>query len=245
MPEDYSRRKFIGDVLFPLFETGKILGIGEEGIVNPVDLPTLRSLIFYQTTPSTQWQFTHDFGIKPFVAVYNSQYTNITDAVEVYCTETTVEIRTENDPITGKIEVYCLGEAPGVTNGNSVLAKVTKSFTFAENIAVNANYSTAIEIAKVYQLLQVNCSIPVRLRIYLSESQQLSDLSRQVGAFPADSNGLIFEGITSLNNPTINLSPIITGYNLEDSRDGYITITNLSPNLLASLEFSLTYLPLV
>ncbi|QLE46337.1 hypothetical protein FD723_39700 (plasmid) [Nostoc sp. C052] len=246
MPEDYSRRSFVGDVLFPKFETGKILGIGEAGIVNAIDLPILKSLVFYQTTPSTHWQFTHDFGIKPFVSVYSDEDINITDAVEVSCTENLVDVRTENNPITGRIEVYSLGQAPGVTNGNSsVLAKVTKNFTLDENIAINANYSTSIEIAKVYQLLQLNCSTPARFRIYLSESRQILDSNRQIGNFPTNESGLIFEGFTSSSNSTIDLCPIATGYNLDDTSNSYITITNLSETSVTSLEFSLTYLPLV
>jgi hypothetical protein len=246
MPQDYARRSFIGDVYFPNFEEGKILGLGTDGIVSPIDLPVLRSLIFNQTTPSTHWHFTHDFGIRPFVAVYDTAGTNITYAVNVSCTDTTVDIETEDNLLTGRVEVYSLGVEPTSTPipPNTGLTKVTEEFTINSAIAINADYATSIELAKTYQILKFSCATPIRIRVYISQDHQTADLNRASDVLPTGDHGLVFEAITSDSISNINTSPVPTGYNLDDSSTTYITVTNLSADSINNLSFEFSYLAL-
>ncbi|QLE46331.1 hypothetical protein FD723_39670 (plasmid) [Nostoc sp. C052] len=245
MPEDYSRKKFVGDVLFPRFETGKILGVGEQGLVTPIDLSILRTLTFEQTTPSNHWQFTHNFGINPLFLVYNHEDLNITDAVEVSCTENTIDIRTENNLISGRVEVYSLGIDPTLSpTPTQAISRVNKNFVIDSSIAANQNYGIALEIAKTFALLSLECDTSIRLRLYVNAASQQSDLNRAIGTLPSGNHGLISEQITSTGSNLVYISPAKIGYSLQDTNWVYATISNLSNASVADLEFTLTYLVL-
>jgi|GEM_PF-5751738 len=243
MPYNYANTFFVGDVFFPDFPEGFVLSVNADGKVIPVPLPGIKSLTFYQNTPSILWQFTHDFNSFPFVIVYDSQGNDISAAINVVVDETTIEIHTDNSPISGRVEVFSFGTTTGIGSSSG---RVTKSFTLDNSItaANDSTVTTNIQIAKVFQLFSFSSNLAIRFRSYISQERQIADLNRSSNTLITNETGLIFEGVTSDSKNLINLLPIATGYSVDGSINNYVTITNLSGSPLNTLNFTLTYLSL-
>lgn len=120
---------------------------------------------------------------------------------------------------------------------------ITNEFLLNTQISVNEDFTTNFNMCKVYILLEVTCITPIRIRFYINNTYRLNDLDRAIGVLPIGDVGVLFEGITSLSQTTINLNPIVLGRCL--TSDIPVTITNLSGFSTSALSVIITYIPLI
>jgi hypothetical protein len=136
----FDHQIIYGELRIPRFLKGKILQVGDDGLVDAADLPQLQHVIFTQSTPSSDWEFTHDFGVDPFVTVYDDSGNNITYAVNFFADHSVVTVTTDNSPITGTVELYAFGASSPVTvtpGGSELTWQIVNSAT---NALVNYGY---------------------------------------------------------------------------------------------------------
>lgn len=109
MPRDYSLREMHGGGSFPSIGEGAVLGTGVGGIVQPVDIQLSRHLRLRQQVPAELWDFDHEIGRIPVVAVLNEAQQVITDSVNYTVNEISVQVWTEGVPLSGYIDLFWFG----------------------------------------------------------------------------------------------------------------------------------------
>ncbi len=93
-------------------------------------------------------------------------------------------------------------------------------------LANNATTSNTVNIASLYQLLQITTNHPCRVRLYTSTTKRDADLTRPIGTDPEGNHGLMFEFISITELLSADLSPLVDGF--ADTAAIPYSITNLS-----------------
>lgn len=109
----------------------------------------------------------------------------------------------------------------GVTTSRESISYTSPS------LAPGQVFKTTINIAGGYQLLNVDTTLPCRVRLYTETDGQDLDELRALGAYPPEEYGCLFDARTTGSKLSFDLNPVIYGFTSDGSTTVPITITNL------------------
>jgi len=132
------------------------------------------------------------------------------------------------------------------SSGSTSLASASVAFT-APSLAPGQTYTTTIQVAKSFQLLMLNASNPVEVRLYGTALSRTIDIARSTDTAPP------FEVTSGLITDVIfDTSPfqwswqnrIAANADSPQTSTIYVTVVNYGSGGLGATNVSLTYLPL-
>lgn len=116
----------------------------------------------------------------------------------------------------------------------------------ATAVAAGTHFPGSVTIAPGWRLLSVaQVTGESRVRLYDREDRRDADLDRGVSFAPEGDHGLMFDGDVTDDNPQLNLTPPVDGYNLDDpvSNVCWFTLDNTGTGTVA-VEVDLTLVPM-
>lgn len=129
---------------------------------------------------------------------------------------------------------------PQINSTNTQVKRLLDSFQSGGGLQSSTIYNTAqldpnatengtIKLGQAFELLKIQSSVPARIRLYSSQAALAADQNRKVATDPLPGQGVIFDGVTTQQQPSINCSPVVKGANLEVAQTDSISlsVTNL------------------
>lgn len=87
---------------------------------------------------------------------------------------------------------------------------------------------TTLNLAGGYRLLNIDTTIPCRVRLYANSTGQDLDEFRAPLAYPPENHSLIIDAITSDSRLSFDFNPVVDGFTSDGSTTVPITVTNRS-----------------
>lgn len=121
------------------------------------------------------------------------------------------------------------------------LREITQVTT--ESLVKDQSTSEYLTMATAYRLYWIQTDRPARVRIYATPGHRDLDVDRPIGTLPMGDHGLIFEYVTTAEQLSAVLTPVVDGANLEEwpTADIPCTITNLDKDE-SPVKVSLNYI---
>lgn len=112
-----------------------------------------------------------------------------------------------------------------------------------ESLVKDQSTSEYLTMATAYRLYWIQTDRPARVRIYATPGHRDLDVDRPIGTLPTGDHGLIFEYVTTAEQLSAVLTPVVDGANLEEwpTADIPCTITNLDKDE-SPVKVSLNYI---
>ena len=108
-------------------------------------------------------------------------------------------------------------------SGSSSPAATTVTYTTG-SLADLAEETGTATIGKTYILIKVSANHACRVRLYSTPAYRTADAARPIGDIPTGEHGVMLDCYLEAANLTLDLSPIVTGANLETSRVSAIPV---------------------
>lgn len=104
-----------------------------------------------------------------------------------------------------------------------------ESITYiSPTLSPNEIYMTTININGGYRILNIDTTLPARVRLYTDTTGQTADELRAKLAYPPEQVGCLLDAITSTTRLSFDLNPVVDAFTSDGSSTVPITITNLS-----------------
>lgn len=172
------------------------------------------------------------------VIVGNQEITQVVKEVAVVVNETGLTLRATVGEITKEdFEeqlIFLQGKADDrldnlERNDEAGVTSSRESISFTTiALAPGQSTLTTINIAGGYRLLNIDTTIPCRVRLYANDTGQTLDEFRAPLAYPPENHSVILDAITSLTRLSFDLNPVVDGFTSDGTSEVPITITNRS-----------------
>lgn len=96
------------------------------------------------------------------------------------------------------------------------------------SLSHNGSDNVTLTLTPGYRLLKIETDFPARIQVYDSYEKQLLDHSRLIGQDPKGNHGVILDFVTTQDDLTWWLNPVVDGYVVDNTNNVPVTITNLS-----------------
>jgi hypothetical protein len=130
---------------------------------------------------------------------------------------------------------------PGL-NGGAAFNRARATITTTE-LAPGETFMEDVLLGASYRLLRISTDAPARVRVYTTAGKQAADLDRTPTTVPTGDHGLLVDVTTTPTVTSLDLSPVVDGWDAEAQPDGYapFTITNTG-DLALPINVEITYL---
>lgn len=124
------------------------------------------------------------------------------------------------EPTPGSARILIVNTATGAGGGTPGVRANATATTAA--LAALASQDLALTLGKTFALLRVASDVPARIRLYSSAAKRDADAGRPQTQTPTGNHGLICEVITTADQLSWDLSPMVLGADLQAIPDGVI-----------------------
>jgi len=105
--------------------------------------------------------------------------------------------------------------------------RVSTTFT-SPSLDDQAVWDTQITLKQGYKLLHIVTNIPARVRVYDSIASRTADVDRAVGVDPQGAHGVILDFLTTLEDLSWWMNPVVDGYTVDGTENVPVAVTNMS-----------------
>lgn len=119
---------------------------------------------------------------------------------------------------------------PGLDGEDGWAPRESVLFT-TDSLLYKETENATLTLQPGYRLIKIETDIPARIRVYDSVEKRDADALRQIGLDPKGPHGVILDFVTTVDNLSWWINPIVDGYTVDGSQSVPIAVTNLGADM--------------